>query len=129
MSAKTVQGINNPKAPYSAVRIVGNMYFFSGVIPDLDKDGKLVSPDNPKEQIQQVLAKIEGMLKIAGLTKDDIFQVAIFLKGSMQFFPLVNELYSEFFSGISILPARTALAIAALPFGAEIEIQFNAAKE
>jgi len=115
--------------PYSPVVKIGNHFHFSGVVPKLDHEHKLVSPDDIAEQTKQVLEKIAVLLKACGLAPKDVYSATVMLSGSMQYFALVNKLYSEFFAEAEIKPRRKAFAVAGLPFDAMIEIEFDAVKQ
>ncbi len=64
------------------------------------------------------------MLAAAGLTFDDVVKVNVYLT-SMDDFGEMNEVYARQFS--EPYPARTTVAVAALPLGARIEIELVAA--
>ncbi len=115
--------------PYSPVVKIGNHFHFSGVIPNIDEHNKLISPGDIVGQTRQVLQKIGALLKACGLTPNDVYSATLMLNGSMEHFPLVNKLYSEFFAEAEIKPRRKAFAVAGLPFDAMIEIEFDAVKQ
>ncbi|MFA5163279.1 MAG: Rid family hydrolase [Patescibacteria group bacterium] len=115
------------KLPYSTVVKIGDHYHFSGVVPEVS-DGRLASPGDVESQINEVFKKIKHNLSLCGLRREDVYSATVMLSGSMQHFPLVNKIYSDFFN-VSIKPRRKAFAVAALPFGAEIEIEIDAIKQ
>ena len=105
--------------PYSqAMRAEGRFLFLSGQVP-LRPDGELVTGDI-KLQTAQVVANIRAVLATAGLTPDSIVKTTIFLS-SMDHFAGVNEVYGGMFSGPP--PARSTVAVAGLPKGADVEIE------
>jgi len=126
---ETVDSINNEKFPYSAVTKIGDYYHFSGVVPKLDKNNKLVSPGVIVNQTKEVLGKIVSLLKACGLSAKDIYGVTVMLVGTMDDFPEVNKIYAEFFTDVKIKPRRKAFAVAALPFDSMIEIEVDAVKQ
>ena len=63
------------------------------------------------------------MLAAAGLTFDDVVKVNVYLT-AMADFAEMNEVYARQFS--EPYPARTTVAVAALPLGARIEIELVA---
>ena len=71
-------------------------------------------------QTKQVLANIEAVLSGIDATKGQIAKTTIFLT-NMADFPVVNEIYSDFFGDHK--PARSTVAVAALPLGSEVEIE------
>jgi 2-iminobutanoate/2-iminopropanoate deaminase len=105
--------------PYSqAVRASGTFLFMSGQIP-LRPDGTLVQGD-VKEQTEQVVRNMRGMLHSAGLGFGNIVKTTIFLS-SMEHFAAVNEVYGAAFDHDP--PARSTVAVAGLPKGVDVEIE------
>lgn len=94
------------------------MLFMSGQIP-LRPDGTLVTGDI-KEQAEQVMSNMRGVLEAAGLSFDNLVKTTIFLS-SMDDFLAVNEVYGSVFSGEP--PARSTVAVAGLPKGVDVEIE------
>jgi enamine deaminase RidA (YjgF/YER057c/UK114 family) len=130
MSKKqTLDKFLNSKLPYSPVVIVDGNYLFSGVIPKVDDEHGVLVSTKIRNQIQEVLEKIKTLLADCGLSVNDIYGVTIMLAGSMKHFKLVNEMYIEFLSGVEVKPRRKAFAVAALPFDALIEIEFEATNQ
>ena len=118
------QPLSTPDAPaaigpYSqAIRAEGRFLFLSGQVP-LKPDGELVTGDI-RVQTEQAVANIKAVLAAAGLTPDDLVKTTIFLS-SMDHFAAVNEVYGEMFLGPP--PARSTVAVAGLPKGADVEIE------
>ncbi|MHB8635315.1 MAG: Rid family detoxifying hydrolase [Fimbriimonadaceae bacterium] len=105
--------------PYSqAIRAEGRFLFLSGQIP-LKPDGELVGGD-VRGQTLQIVANITAVLAAASVTADSIVKTTIFLS-SMDHFAVVNEVYGSMFSGSP--PARSTVAVAGLPKGADVEIE------
>lgn len=71
-------------------------------------------------QARSVLRTLQSILKAEGRTMRDVVRVGIFLV-DMADFAAVNEVYREFFA--APFPARTTVAVAALPFGARVEME------
>ncbi len=111
-----------PIGPYSQAVRVGNFLFCSGQIPLDPKTGELVS-DDVSIQTQQVMANIAGVLKAAGASFAHIVKTTIYLV-DMDDFPAVNEIYAERFA--TLAPARSTVAVSALPRGARVEIEVTA---
>ena len=104
--------------PYSqAIRAEGNFLFLSGQIP-LTPDGTLIEGD-VKIQTERVLANQQAVLKKAGLTTANVVKTTIFLS-SMEHFSAMNEAYGRVFG--SEPPARSTVAVAALPRNVDVEI-------
>lgn len=121
MRKKVIQTDKAPKAigPYSQAIQAGNLLFLSGQIPIDPKTGELTEGDI-RQQTQQVLENIKGLLESQGLGMEDVIKVTIFLK-DIGSFNQVNEVYATYFS--SSPPARSTIEVAKLPRNAEIEIE------
>ena len=121
MKKKVIQTDKAPKAigPYSQAIQAGNMIFLSGQIPIDPKTGELTGGDI-RQQTQQVLENIKGLLESQRLGMEDVIKVTIFLK-DMGNFNQVNEMYAAYFS--SSPPARSTVEVAKLPRNVEIEIE------
>ena len=118
---KIIQTDRAPKAigPYSQGIQAENLLFLSGQIALDPKTGEMVKGD-VREQTQQVLENIKGLLESQGLEMRDVIKVTIFLK-EMGNFNQVNDVYAAYFS--SVPPARSTVEVARLPRNAEIEIE------
>jgi 2-iminobutanoate/2-iminopropanoate deaminase len=121
MKKKVIQTEKAPKAigPYSQAIQVGNFLFLSGQIPLDPKTGELVKGDI-RQQTQQVLENIKGVLESQKLGMEDMVKVTIFLK-DIGNFNQVNEVYATYFP--SSPPARSTVEVAKLPRDADIEIE------
>jgi 2-iminobutanoate/2-iminopropanoate deaminase len=110
--------------PYSPAVEAGNLIYFSGQIPIDAKTGKIVEGDISL-QIEQCLKNLVSVLKTADLTTDDVVKSTIYLT-NMGDYAVVNEFYAKYFN--APYPARTAIAVAALPLGSKVEIEVIAQK-
>ena len=121
MKKAVVQSDKAPKAigPYSQAIRAGNFLFLSGQIPLNPKTGELIRGDI-RQQTQQVLENIKGILESQELGMEDVVKVNIFLK-NIGDFNQVNEVYGTYFP--SSPPARSTVAVAGLPRDVEIEIE------
>jgi 2-iminobutanoate/2-iminopropanoate deaminase len=121
MKKKVVQTDKAPKAigPYSQAIQAGDFLFLSGQVPLDPKTGELVKGDI-RQQTEQVLENIKGVLRSQNLGMEDVVKVTIFLK-NIENFNQVNEIYSTYFPASP--PARSTLEVARLPRDAEIEIE------
>jgi len=109
--------------PYSQAVRVGSMLFCAGQIPLDPKTGQMVS-DDISEQAKRVLENIAAILKAEHLSFDHVVKTTIFLT-SMNDFQTVNEIYATYFRQSP--PARSTVAVAALPKNAKVEIEVIAA--
>ena len=121
MRKKLIQTEKAPRAigPYSQAVRAGNFLFLSGQIPLNPKTGELVKGDI-RQQTQQVLENIKGVLESQKLGMEDVVKVTIFLK-NIGDFNQVNEVYGTYFP--TSPPARSTVAVAGLPRDVEIEIE------
>ncbi len=104
--------------PYSQAVRSGDLVFASGQIP-LTPDGVQVAGD-VQAQARQCIANVTAVLAAAGLTLADVVKTTVFLT-DMDDFAAVNEVYAEHFR--EPWPARSAIGVAALPKGAEVEVE------
>lgn len=105
--------------PYShAVRVTGELLFISGQIALDAASGELVGT-TPAEQARKCLENLHAIASDAGSSLEDAVKVTVYLT-DIAAFDDVNEVYASFFK--SDPPARVALAVAALPKGAQVEI-------
>lgn len=107
--------------PYSPVRWAGDFAFVSGQIGLEPASGELAGP-GLEEQARQALRNLDQVLKGAGLGREQVVKVMVFLT-DMDDFRAFNEIYAGFFGGVISLPARSCVAVAALPKGARVEIE------
>lgn len=110
--------------PYSQAIEANGMVFLSGQIPVNPATGEFVE-GGVKEQTVQVFENIKNVLAEAGLTTADIVKTSVFL-ADMSLFAEMNEVYAGYFE--SDFPARSAVAVKALPKGALVEIECIAVK-
>ena len=122
------KAITTPKAktigPYSAAIESGELVFVSGQIPLDPLAGKLVEGEIAA-QTKQALENVKTILAAAGLTFAHVVKTTIFLT-SMQDFAAVNDVYKSYMA--EPYPARSTIAVAALPMGAKVEIEMTAAR-
>ena len=83
------------------------------------------SPDGVEAQARQSLENIKHILEAAGLTMADIVKTTVFLQ-DMSLFAGMNGVYATYFDGA--FPARSAVAVKALPKDALVEIECIAAR-
>src|ERR1041385_6320749 len=105
--------------PYSQAIRSGSMLFCAGQIPLDPKSGQILS-DDVGEQARRVLENTGAVLKADQLNFSHVVKTTIFLT-SMGDFQTVNEIYGTYFRENP--PARSTVAVAALPKGAKVEIE------
>lgn len=124
---KAISTTNAPAAigPYSQAIIAGNTVYVSGQLPIDPSTGEFVAGDI-KAMAHQSLTNIKQILATEGLEMNNVVKVTVLLR-NINDFAAVNEVYAQFFN--APYPARSAFAVAALPKGADIEIEAIAVKE
>ncbi|HUR83978.1 MAG TPA: Rid family detoxifying hydrolase [Solirubrobacteraceae bacterium] len=104
--------------PYSHAVRTGSLLFCSGQIP-IDPDTGEIAGDSPGQQARRCLENLQAVCAAAGVTLADAVRCTVYLT-DMAAFAEVNEAYGEFFGADP--PARVAIGVAALPKGAQVEI-------
>ena len=107
-----------PAGPFSQAIEVGGFLYFSGQVGQDPATGKLVEGGIVAET-ERVFRNLLAVLKVAGKSFDDVARVGVFLT-SMSDYGAMNGIYAKHFS--QPFPARTTIAVAALPLGACVEI-------
>lgn len=104
--------------PYVHAIRTGGLLFCSGQIPLDPRTGDLVGT-TAADQAGRCLENLAAVCQAAGATLGDAVRVTVYLT-DMSAFSSVNEVYASFFE--SSPPARVAIGVAALPRGAQVEI-------
>ena len=104
--------------PYSHAVRAGGLLFCSGQIP-LDADSGELVGDTPSQQAAQCLRNLQAVCAAAGATLADAVRCTVYMT-DLGAFAEVNEAYGEFFEADP--PARVTVGVAALPKGAQVEI-------
>jgi 2-iminobutanoate/2-iminopropanoate deaminase len=105
--------------PYSQAVRSGSFLFCSGQIPLDPKSGQIV-PGDIAAQTRRVLDNVAAILNAESLTFDNVVKTTIFLT-NLGDFQMVNEIYGSYFKQDP--PARSTVQVAALPKGANVEIE------
>jgi 2-iminobutanoate/2-iminopropanoate deaminase len=111
---------------YSQAIVSGNMIFLSGQIPLDPATGNLIPEVDIKSQTRRVLLNLQGVLKGAGVSLNNVVRTTVFLK-NMSDFADFNSVYAEFFD--TDPPARSTVEVARLPKDVAIEIDCIAMTE
>ena len=125
MSRKPVSTKHAPKAigPYSQAMSDGRWVFTSGQIAIDPKTNEFIAGD-VATQTERVMENLRAVLYAAELGFEHVLKTTIFLT-DMADFAAVNEVYARYFKDIDP-PARSTVAVAALPKGARVEIEMVA---
>lgn len=100
------------------------LYFFSGQIAIDPKTGTFIGGTYAQET-ERILNNVDALLTACGLTADNVVKSTVFLTDIREF-AAVNEVYAGYFR--NSLPARSCVAVTALPLGAKVEIEIVAAR-
>ena len=109
--------------PYSQGIAAGQTVYVSGQLPIDPATGAI--PEGIAAQTAQSLKNIQAILAEQGMTLADVVKTTVFL-ADMADFAAMNEVYSTFFK--EPFPARSAVAVKALPKGALVEVECVAVK-
>ena len=110
-----------PKAigPYSQGVCCGELIFTAGQIPLDSTTGKLVNGPF-EEQVEKVLRNLSDILTAGGSDLDHVIKFTVYLT-DLGNFSVLNRVFEKYFAQDP--PARSAVQVAALPLGAEVEIE------
>jgi 2-iminobutanoate/2-iminopropanoate deaminase len=112
---------NAPAAigPYSQAVRVGDLIYSAGQIALVPETGKLIEGDI-EAQTRQVMENLAAVLQAAGSSLTQVVKTTIFVT-DISDFAKVNQVYGSFFQDNP--PARSTVQVAALPLGANVEIE------
>jgi 2-iminobutanoate/2-iminopropanoate deaminase len=105
--------------PYSHAIRAGGLLFCSGQIPLDASSGELVG-ETPAEQARRCLENLASVCAAAGTSLSAAVKLTVYMT-DLGAFAEVNDVYGSFFEGEDP-PARVAVGVAALPKGAQVEI-------
>src|SRR5271169_2166931 len=108
--------------PYNHAVRIGDLLFCAGQIPLDPATGNLVSGDI-KIQTERVLENVKTILDDQKLTFANVVKSTVFLTNLADFAGM-NEIYAKYFT--ENFPARSTVQVAALPKGANVEIEIVA---
>ena len=111
--------------PYSQAIQAGDFLYASGQIPLDPKTGAMVS-GGVDEQARQALENAKAVLEAAGYSMQDVVKTTVFIT-DMGNFAAVNEVYAKYFEKEP--PARSCVAVKALPKDALVEVEVVACKK
>lgn len=120
MTKEIIQTDNAPQAigTYSQAVKVGHTVYLSGQIPLVPETMTLVDGDIAA-QITRVFENLKAVAIAAGGDLSDVVKLNVFLT-DLAHFPVVNEIMGGYFQ--QPYPARAAIGVAALPKGAQVEM-------
>lgn len=104
--------------PYSQAVAAAGLLFCSGQIPLDPVTGELVG-ESAADQARQCLENLGAVCAAAGASLADAVKLTVYMT-DLSRFTQVGEVYATFFEGEP--PARVTVGVAALPRGAQVEI-------
>jgi 2-iminobutanoate/2-iminopropanoate deaminase len=107
-----------PGAPYSQGVMAGDLLYVSGNVGTDPATGKV--PPAFGDAARQSLANLASILKAAGLGWEDVVKVNVYVT-DMKRYEEFNGIYTKTLT--APFPARTFLAVAALPIGGQVEVE------
>lgn len=110
--------------PYSQAIASGDLLFCAGQIPLEPATGALVEGD-AAAQTTRVLENVKAVLAANDMTFGNVVKSTVFLT-NLADFAAMNGIYAEYFA--EPFPARSTIQVAALPRGANVEIEVIAAR-
>lgn len=121
MAKQPIHSNDAPAAvgPYSQAVRHGDLVFLSGQIPLDPANGQLVEGDIA-DQVHRVFQNLAAVCAAAGGDLDDIVKLNVFLV-DLGNFATVNRIMQDYFD--EPYPARAAIGVAALPLGAQVEME------
>ena len=122
MPTKTIiKPAKSPAAvgPYNHGVRIGDLLFCAGQIPINPADGSLITGDI-KAQTERVLENVKAILDDQKLTFTNVVKSTVFMTNLADFAGM-NEVYAKYFT--QDFPARSTIQVAALPKGANVEIE------
>ena len=113
--------MTTPVGPYTPVVRSGDWIICSGQVGLVE--GRLVE-GGVREQLAQAMANVRSLLESEGATLADVVKTTVFLV-DMGDYAAMNDVYVQAFDEHAggHRPARSAVAVAALPIGAQVEIE------
>ena len=105
--------------PYSQAIKKDGFIFCSGQVALDAASGDLVR-GSVGEQTRRAMDNLQFVLEEAGATFDDVVKVTAYLTDINDFVEF-NDVYAEYFSDLP--PARATVGVAALPKGAQVEVE------
>ena len=109
--------------PYNQAVILDGMVFTAGQIPLNPETGKLVEGDF-EDRVLQVMENLKQILAAAGSDFSKVIKTTIYVT-DLGLYGDLNKVYGSFFPA-ETAPARSAVQVAALPLGTDVEIEMIA---
>jgi 2-iminobutanoate/2-iminopropanoate deaminase len=115
--------MSTPVGPYNPIVRTGSWLVCSGQLglaPAADGGAPRLVDGGPGPQLSRAVANAEVLLASEGASLADVVKTTVFATDAADF-PVVNEAYVAAFGDHR--PARSMVAVSALPMGAAVEIE------
>jgi 2-iminobutanoate/2-iminopropanoate deaminase len=115
--------MSTPVGPYTPIVRAGSWLVCSGqlgITPGADGGAPVLVDGGPGAQLTQAVANAAALLSGEGASLTDVVKTTVFATDAGDF-PVVNEAYVAAFGDHR--PARSMVAVSALPMGAAVEIE------
>ncbi len=121
MTKNMIQTDNAPAAigPYSQGVATDSLLFTSGQLPIDPVTGK-IPEGSIEDRAHLVFKNLDAIAKQAGTCLDNAVKTTVYL-ADINDFAAVNQVYAQYFT--EPFPARSAFQVAALPLGADVEVE------
>lgn len=121
MPNQAIQTTKAPAAigPYSQAVISGDFLFTSGALP-IDPETSTMVEGSIEDSAHMVFKNLAAIAAEAGTSLANAVKTTVYL-ANIADFQAVNGVYKEYFS--EPFPARSAFQVAALPLGADLEVE------
>jgi 2-iminobutanoate/2-iminopropanoate deaminase len=118
-TAITTDTIAKPVGPFSPAIRAGDTLYLSGQVAQDPATGRLIAGD-VAAQTERIFRNIEATLQAAKLSLENVVKVNVYLT-DMTNYAAMNEVFGRQFS--TPYPARTTVAVVALPLGGLVELE------
>jgi 2-iminobutanoate/2-iminopropanoate deaminase len=117
---EVVTALGAPAAlgPYSHAVRAGGLLFCSGQLP-LDPESETLVGEEVGDQVRRCLENLSVVCAAAGAQLADAVRITVYMT-DLESFSELNDAYAEAFEGDP--PARVTVGVAALPKGAQVEL-------
>lgn len=113
------EGLIAPLGKYSHITVANGLAFISGQLP-INSEGQPVTAEPFAAQVQQTLANIDACLASAGLTREDLVQVRVYVT-EIADWKAFDDVYGEWIG--THRPARAVAGVKELHYGADVEVE------
>lgn len=123
MNVITISEKSNRAKVGSDIVLVNGWGITSGIGPiDLEND-RVPLPEGVEKQTHKILANLDTILKAAGLGRENVVAVRVYLVEAQRLLERMNTAYVGFFPA-DRMPARSVIGASYLTRGAQVEMDF-----